>query len=123
MLPVDVLEFTGGRRKILSRGTRDTIDQSRRARLHGRAELFRELRHKSVHPRRVDKEAYVQGICEGVEHHLWSSDSRSAYRGIFALCTSSPCGFQYRMETRYDAQVRGKQFKVGGLVCVSNMSL
>ena len=35
-----------------------------------RAEMFRELRHKTVHALRVDKEAYVQGICEGLEHHL-----------------------------------------------------
>ena len=39
---------------------------------------------------RVDKEAYVRGICEGVEHHLWSSDSRPAYRGIHALHSSKP---------------------------------
>ena len=36
----------------------------------------------------MDKEAYVQGICEGVEHHLWSSESRPAYRGIRALRSS-----------------------------------
>ena len=28
------------------------------------------------------------GICKGVEHHLWSSDSRPAYRGIHALHSS-----------------------------------
>ena len=39
---------------------------------------------------RVDKETYVRVICEGVEHHLWSSDSRPAYRGIRALCSSKP---------------------------------
>jgi len=27
----------------------------------------------------------VRGICEGVEYHLWSSDSRPAYRGIRTL--------------------------------------
>ena len=37
---------------------------------------------------RVDNESYVQGICERVEHHLWSSDSRPAYRGIHALRSS-----------------------------------
>ena len=37
---------------------------------------------------RVDKEAYVRGICEGVEHHLWSRDSCPASRGICALCSS-----------------------------------
>ena len=29
-------------------------------------------------------------MCEGVEHHLWSSDSRLAYRGIRAFCSSKP---------------------------------
>ena len=28
--------------------------------------------------------------CEGVEHHLWSSDSRPAYRGICTLRSSKP---------------------------------
>ena len=49
-----------------------------------------ELRRKTVHALRVDKEAYVRGICEGVEHQLWSSDSRPAYRGIHALRSSKP---------------------------------
>ena len=30
------------------------------------------------------------GICEGVEHHLWSSDSHPVYRGICALRSSKP---------------------------------
>ena len=38
----------------------------------------------------VDKEAFVRGICEGVEHHLWSSESRPANRGIRALRSSKP---------------------------------
>ena len=33
---------------FVSQGTLDTIDQSRRARLNGRAELFRELRRKTT---------------------------------------------------------------------------
>ena len=32
----------------------------------------------------------MQGICEGVEHHLWSNDSRPASRGIRALRSSKP---------------------------------
>ena len=63
---------------------------SHRDRMNGRAELFRELRHKTVCALRVDKEANVRGICEGVEHHLWSSDSRPAYRGIRTLHSSKP---------------------------------
>ena len=62
MLPVDVLELTIGLRRIFSQETLDTIDQSHRAKLHGRAELFRELRHKTVRALRVDKEADVGGI-------------------------------------------------------------
>ena len=76
------------KKNFVSQGTLETIDQSRRARLNGRAELFRELRRKIVHVLRVDKEAYVRGTCEGVEHHLWSSYSRPAYRGICAMCSS-----------------------------------
>jgi len=32
----------------------------------------------------------VRGICEGVEYHLWSSDSRPAYRGIRTLRSFKP---------------------------------
>ena len=39
---------------------------------------------------RVDKEADVRGMCEGVEHHLWSSDSCPAYKGIRTLHYSKP---------------------------------
>ena len=73
-----------------SQGTLDTIDRCCRARLNGRAELFRELRYKYVCVLRADKEAYVRGFCQEVEHHLWSSNSRYAYRGICALCSSKP---------------------------------
>ena len=74
----------------MSQGTLDTIDQSRRARLNGRTELFRELRHKAVLALRVGTEAFLRGFCEGVEHHFWSSDSHPACRGIHALCSSKP---------------------------------
>ena len=78
------------KKNFVSQGTLDNIDQSCRARLNGIAELFRELRHKTVHALGVDKEAYVRGIREGVEHHLWSSYSRPAYRGIRAVRSSKP---------------------------------
>ena len=32
----------------------------------------------------------MREICEGVEHHLWSSDYRPACRGIRALHSSKP---------------------------------
>ena len=54
--------------------------------LFGRAEL----RHKTGHALRVDKEAYVQEIFEGVQQHLWKSDSHTVYRGIRALHSSKP---------------------------------
>ena len=51
-----VLDVAGGclgthpraKKNFVSQGRLDTIDQSRRARLNGRAELFRELRGKIV---------------------------------------------------------------------------
>ena len=52
------------KKNFVSQGTLDTIEQSRRGRLHCRAEMFTELRRTSVHTLRVDKEAYVQGACE-----------------------------------------------------------
>ena len=57
VLKTTILDVAGGslgthcrakKNFFLSQGTLDTIDQSRRARLNGRAELFRELRHKTV---------------------------------------------------------------------------
>ena len=53
------------KKNFVSQRTLDTIDQSHRARLNGRAELFGELRRKTARALRVDKEAYVRGICEG----------------------------------------------------------
>ena len=47
------------KKNFVSQGILDIIDQSRRARLNGRAELSRELRHETVRAPRVDKEAYV----------------------------------------------------------------
>ena len=78
------------KRKFVSQGTMNTFDKRLRARLNGRAELFTELRCKTGSALRVDKEAYVQAICEGVEHHLWTSDSHPAYREIHALRSSKP---------------------------------
>ena len=81
-----ILDIAGGclgthrraKKNFLSHETLNTIDQSCSARLNGIAELFRELRRKTVHALRVDNEAYVRGTFEGVEHHLWSSDSHPA---------------------------------------------
>ena len=59
MLPVDVLELTVGRRRILSLKGHWILLTSRRVRLNGRAELLRELRQKNACAVRMDKEAYV----------------------------------------------------------------
>ena len=47
------------KKNFVSQKTLDTIDQRRRARLNGRAELFRELRHITVCALRVGKNADV----------------------------------------------------------------
>ena len=73
-----VLDVAGGclrthqraKKNFFSQGTLDIIDQSCMARHNNRAELFREVRGKTVRALRVDKEAYVRGICERVQHHL-----------------------------------------------------
>ena len=88
-----ILDVAGGcvgthcmaKKNFVSQGTLDTNEQRHRARLNGRAELFSELRHKTVCVLRADKEANVRRIYEGVEHHLWFSDSCPAYREINAL--------------------------------------
>ena len=80
--------------------TLDAIDQSRSARLNSRAELLRELRHKTVCLLRVDKEVDVRIICEGVGHHMWSSDCRPAFRGNHALRSS-------RLELRWSRHLPG----------------
>ena len=59
MLPLDVLELTEGRRRILSLKGHWIPLTSRRAGLKGRTELFREMRYKTVRALRVDKEAHV----------------------------------------------------------------
>ena len=76
------------KKNFVSQGKLDTIVQGHRARLNGRAELFRELRRKTVCVLRMDKDAFVRGICKVVEHKLWSRDSRPPYRGIHALRSS-----------------------------------
>ena len=91
-----ILDVVGGclgthrrtKMNFVSHGSLDTIDQSRRDRLNGIAELFRELRRKTEQMLGGDKESFVRGICERVEHHLWSTDSGTAYRGINALRSS-----------------------------------
>ena len=65
-----ILDVAGGclgthhraKKNVVSQGTLDTIDQSRWAQRKGRAELFRELRCKTAHALRVDKEAYGRGM-------------------------------------------------------------
>ena len=46
------------KRNFVSQAALDTIHQCRRGRLDGRTEQFRDLRCKSIHLLRADKEAY-----------------------------------------------------------------
>ena len=64
------------KKNFVSQWTLDTIDQSVRALLNGRAELFRELRCKIVLSLRVGKEAYRMWgrkgeLCHGMRGELW----------------------------------------------------
>ena len=47
------------KKNFVSQRTRDTIEQSHRTIVDGRAELFREFKRKTVRALRVDKEANV----------------------------------------------------------------
>uniref|UniRef100_A0A8C2X3Z0 C-type lectin domain-containing protein n=1 Tax=Cyclopterus lumpus TaxID=8103 RepID=A0A8C2X3Z0_CYCLU len=78
----------GSRRGFLSSGTMGIIEESRRARLGGRAGLYRELKRATVRAVRNYKEAYVRGICETVKGHLWSSDSRPENQMVHNLVPS-----------------------------------
>ena len=69
------------KKNFVTQGTLDIVDQSRRARLTGRDELFSDLRRKTAGVLRAEK-AYMRGIWEGVQHYQWSNDSRPAYSGI-----------------------------------------
>ena len=64
----------------LSQDTLGLIDKSHRARLDRLLEA-RELRRRTWQSLRADMEEYARSICEQVKLHLWSSDSRLAFRG------------------------------------------
>ena len=65
---ITIVDVAGGclgthrraKKNFVSQGTLDNIDHSHRARLNGRAELFRELRCKTVCALRADKEESVK---------------------------------------------------------------
>ena len=63
------------KKNFVSQGTLYTIDQSHRAKLSGRAELWRELRCKPVRALRWTRKPMHEESVRGVEHNLWSSDS------------------------------------------------
>ena len=50
--------------------TADLIEESRRARLEGRAVLFRTLDGDAIRALRVDKDPRVRKLCVTVESHL-----------------------------------------------------
>ena len=77
-----------GKRAEVSPETADLIEESRRARLEGKAELFRALNRDAIRALRADKESRVRELCGTVESHLSTSDSRPAYRAIRTLRAS-----------------------------------
>ena len=78
------------REEGISQETVDIIEESRKARLAGKTVLRRELRRRAVKAVRRDKEARVRELCEAVESHITTSDSRLAYRAIRKLRSSGP---------------------------------
>ena len=75
---------------FLTKKTLNVIEESHRARLKGKTGQYRELKREAVRAVRMDDEAQVRGVCETLESHLWSTDSRPAYRGIRTLQCSKP---------------------------------
>ena len=69
-------------KSFLTKKTLNTILESRRARLEGKTGQYRELKREAVRAVRRNKEAQVHGVCDTVESHLCSTDSRPAYRGM-----------------------------------------
>ena len=80
-------------KSILTKETLNIRSESRRARLEWRTGQYRELKREAVRAVRRDKKAQVNGVCEAMESHLWSTYSRPAYRGIQTLRSSRapPC--------------------------------
>ena len=75
---------------VVSQETVDLIEEGRRARLDGKVDLARELRREVVRAVRHDREVEVRGLCETVESHLGTCDSRPAYRAIRKLRGTAP---------------------------------
>ena len=86
------LRDTHGKSKsFLTKETLNIIVESRRARLEGKNGQYRKLKRGAVRAVRRDKEAQVREVCETVESHMWSTDSRPSYRGIRRLrCSRTP---------------------------------
>ena len=66
------------------------MEESRRARIEGRTGQYRELKREAARVVRKVKEAQVREICETVDSHMWSTDSRPAYRGVPTFRFSRP---------------------------------
>ena len=94
--PANVIElstwYTHNFQGLRNQGNLYTIEGSCSARLEGKTGQYRELKREAVRPVRRDKQACqkVRGVCDTVESHLWSTDSRLAFRGIRTLRSSRP---------------------------------
>ena len=63
-------EETERKRTVVSLTTADLIEESRRARLEGRAVLFRTLDGDAIRALRAHKDPRVRKLCVTVESHL-----------------------------------------------------
>ena len=75
---------------VMTKETLNIIEECRRVKLEGKNGQYPELKHDAVRAVRRDKVAKVRRVCERVESHLWSIDSRPAYRRIRTLRSSAP---------------------------------
>ena len=68
----------GTSKSFLSKKSLNIVEESRRATLEEKTGQYRELKDEAGRAEKRDEEAQVRVICERVESHLWSTDSRTA---------------------------------------------
>ena len=77
-------------KSFLTKEPMNIIEESRRSRLEGKTGQYREVKREAVRAVRRNKEAQLRGVYETVDIHVWSTDSRPAYRGIRTMRSSKP---------------------------------
>lgn len=84
----------------ISPGTAKIIEECHRARLDGKTDCYRVPRRDAMRAMRGDMEARIRDMCETVENHLNTGDSRPAYTAIRKLRSSGPPARSPRCEQR-----------------------